>query len=65
MFKIIESVGVTVAVESNCATIEAANNRLRMLRRRNPGVTYWIQAPVPAVTVTPIPNDDHYITYTR
>jgi len=65
MFKIVESVGVTVAIESNCATIEAANNRLRMLRRRNPGVTYCIDTPKPAVTVTPIPNNDHYITYTR
>jgi hypothetical protein len=37
-------------VESNCATREAANNRLRMLNRRYPRISFWIE-PVPVESV--------------
>lgn len=35
--------------ESNCATIQAANNRLRMLNRRHPRITFWIEQVTPEV----------------
>ena len=60
MHRIIESHGNRIATESHLETIQAANNRLRMLRKHNPGVEYWIApAPAPAApkfTVAPIPK---------
>lgn len=70
-FQIIQSTGNDVAVESTLGTIQAVNNRLRMLRKYNPGVSYWIdKAPVShvgshRVSVSRIhPNDptaDHIV----
>jgi len=60
MVRIIESTGNAVTVESHLETIQAANNRLRMLRKYNPGVDYWIapapNPPAPKFTVAPIPK---------
>jgi hypothetical protein len=41
MFRIIESNGYSVTVESTLATIQAVENRLKMLKRNNPCVSYW------------------------
>jgi len=60
MYRIIEGTGHRVILESTLATVQAANNRLRMLRKYNPGVEYWIapapNPPAPKVTVAPIPK---------
>jgi len=60
MVRIIENTGNAVTVESHLETIQAANNRLRMLRKYNPQNEYWIapvaQAPAPKFTVAPIPK---------
>jgi len=29
--------------ESHCQTIQAANNRLKMLKKYHPQITFWIQ----------------------
>jgi len=58
--RIIESTGNAVTVESHLETIQAANNRLRMLKKYNPQNDYWIAPaptpPAPKVTVAPIPK---------
>ena len=63
MVRIIESTGNAVTVESHLETIQAANNRLRMLRKYNPGTEYWVETldrgfknPLPKFTVSPIPK---------
>lgn len=60
MVRIIEGEGHRIILESTLETIQAANNRLRMLRKYNPDKTYKIEpAPAPRkpkVTVTPIPK---------
>jgi len=58
-------------IESTLQTIQAANNRLRMLRKHNPGMVYTLdKRPLPCaisnrVTVAPVPADGHYINLVR
>lgn len=60
MFQIVEGRGQYAKTESTLATRQALENRLRMLRRNNPGIHYWADRPVTVkansdkVTVTPI-----------
>jgi len=53
MHRIIEGTGHRVILESTLATVQAANNRLRMLRKHNPDKTYNV---VPAPTYRPRPE---------
>lgn len=58
-FRIIEGTGHRIILESTLDTIQAANNRLRMLRKHNPHKTYCVEekaARVPKFTVSPIPK---------
>jgi hypothetical protein len=49
-YRIIEGTGHRITLESTLDTIQAANNRLRMLRKHNPGTVYTV---VPAPVGTP------------
>lgn len=59
MYRIVEHTGRGTVHESTLETIQAANNRLRMLHKYNPGKVFVIEAPVtrkPKFTVSPIPK---------
>jgi hypothetical protein len=51
-YRIVEGTGHRVIVESTLATVQAANNRLRMLRKHNPDKVYTVE-PVPTYTPKP------------
>lgn len=53
MYKIIDHTG---HVESTLTTPQAANNRLRMLKKYDPYTDYHVEAVRPKFTVTPIPR---------
>jgi len=44
MFRIMGNTANGPEPESNCATLEAANNRHAMLKRRYPRITFWIES---------------------
>jgi hypothetical protein len=52
-YRIIEGTGHRIILESTLDTIQAANNRLRMLRKHNPGTVYTVE---PAPTYKPKPE---------
>jgi hypothetical protein len=65
-YRIIEGTGHRIILESTLDTIQAANNRLRMLRKHNPGTAYRVEpapayrprpecVPIPKFTVSRIP----------
>jgi hypothetical protein len=58
MFKIMENTAHSIITESNLATVEAANRRIKMLRKRFPHNEYWVDSVKPAVTVTRILDND-------
>lgn len=53
MYRIIEGTGHRIILESTLETLAAANNRLRMLRKYNPGKTYTVEPERPAAKATP------------
>lgn len=53
MYRIMGNTANGPDVESNCATREAANNRLRMLNRRHPNTPFWIE-PVTREVIAPV-----------